>query len=201
MVCMSQAQLNAIAEAKAIEDSQARYKKYMEALAENDDTDIDIMPIILNDEPYLEIQGMFFNEHQIAKDAEPSEMLVIEKDVLDRSSQFIIGRFGFAVQNRGKIVFEVFVDGKRVDGFGTNLPYVENGGVYDTTLFKYPNWVKANKDGIHKIHIKAGIITGIVDGNTKGKGEGLGLKVWGQVKAVVEKDFIIELKPHKLPID
>jgi len=198
---MTQAQLRAIAEAKAIEEAQARYAAYMAALAENDDTDIDVVPIILNDEPYLEIQGMFFDEHQIPKDAEPSEVLVIEKDVLDRSSQFIIGRFGFAVQNRGKIVFEVFVDGKRVDGFGTNLPYVENGGVYDTTLFKYPNWVRANRDGIHKIHVKAGIITGIVEGNTNGKNEGLGLVKWGEVKAIVEKDFIIELKPHKLPID
>jgi hypothetical protein len=170
----------------------------MAALGENDTTDIDVEPIILNDDPYLEIQGMFFNESEITKEEEPMEKLVIEKDVLDRSSGFIVGRFGFAIQNRAKIVFEVTVDGKKVDDFGTNLPYMENGGVYDTTLFKYPGSAKANKDGIHKVHIRAGLITGIVEGNTKGRNEGLGLTKWGEVKAIVEKDFVIELLPHKI---
>ena len=199
--CMTEAQLAAIAEAKKVEDMQARNEVYMAALGENDTTDIDVEPIILNDDPYLEIQGMFFNESEITKDEEPAEKLVIEKDVLDRSSGFIVGRFGFAVQNRAKIVFEVKVDGKRVDGYGTNLPYMENGGVYDCPLFNYndiENTASANKDGDHKIHVKAGLITGIVEGNTKGRNEGLGLVKWGKVKAIVEKDFVIELLPHKI---
>lgn len=198
MVCMTEAQLVAIAAAKKIEDEIEAYNVYRERLGENDTTDIDVVPIILNDEPYLEIQGIFFNESEITKDEEPMEKLVIEKDVLDRSSGFIIGRFGFAIQNRAKIVFEVTVDGKKVDDFGTNLPYMENGGVYDTTLFKYPNSAKANKDGAHKVHIRAGLITGIVEGNTKGRNEGLGLTKWGEVKAIVEKDFVVELLPHKI---
>jgi len=199
MACMTKEQLEAIAEAKRIEDEQARYKEYMARIKENDNTDIDVVPILLNDEPYLEIQGMFFNEQGgFTEDMVPAEELVIEKDVLDRSSGFIVVRFGYAIQNRGKIVFEVSLDGKKLDKYGTNLPYMSNGGVYETTLFEYPGEAKFNKDGKHKVHVKAGVITGIVEGNTKGKNEGLGLKTWGQVKNIVEKDFVIELKPHKI---
>lgn len=202
MVCMTEAQLKAIAEAKALaakeEAEQAKYEAYMTALGENDDTDIDVVPIILNDSPYLEVQGIFFDENQITKEDEPAQELTIEKDVLDRSSGFIIGRFGFAIQNRGKIVFEVSIDGKKLNDYGTNLPYMESGGVYDTTLFRWPNGAKQNKDGKHKIHVKAGVITGIVEGNTNGKNEGLGLVKWGEVKAITEADFVVNLLPHKI---
>ena len=190
MVCMTEAQLAAIAAAKKLEEEMERIEAYKAMLAEQDTTDIDVVPIILNDDPYLEIQGMFFNEKQIVKDDEPATELTIEKDVLDRSTGYIIGRFGFAIQNRAKIVFEVTVDGKKVDDFGTNLPYMENGGVYDCPLFKYPNSAKANKKGAHKVHVKAGLITGGVDSQ-------LGLVTWGKVKAITEADFVINLLPHK----
>jgi hypothetical protein len=206
---MTKEQLEAIAAAKAeaerlqaeqdaFDAEMAIIEAYKKKLGENDDTDIDVVPIILNDDPFLEIQGMFFNEQGgFTEEMEPVEELTIEKDVLDRSSGFIVVRFGYVIQNRGKIVFEVSLDGKKIDGFGTNLPYLSSGGLYDTTLFEYPGTAKANKDGKHKVHVKAGIITGIVEGNTNGKNEGLGLKTWGEVKGITEADFVINLLPHK----
>ncbi len=203
MACLTQAQIEAIAAAKveaekikaeqdAFEAEMAIAEAYRKKLGENDDTDIDVVPIILNDDPYLEIQGMFFNEQGgFTEEMEPATELTIEKDVLDRSSKFIIGRFGFIIQNRAKIVYEVSVDGKKVNGFGTNLPYMESSGLYETTLFEYPNSAKANKDGKHKVHVKAGLITGIVE-------KELGLITWGKVKAITEADFVINLLPHKI---
>jgi hypothetical protein len=64
-------------------------------------------------------------------------------------------------------------------------------GVYDTTLFKYPNWAQANRDGTHNIHVKAGLITGIAESQ-------LGLITWGQVKGIRETDFTIKLLPHEI---
>jgi len=137
------------------------------------------------------VEGMFFNENQITKDDEPQMLLEIEKDVLDRSSGFIIGRFAFEIEARSKIVFEVTLDGVKIDDFGTNLPYMETSGVYDTTLFKYPNSARANKDGVHKVHVKAGLITGIVESQAD-------LIEWKAVEATSESLFFIKLLPHKI---
>lgn len=130
--------------------------------------------------------GMYFNQSQITKEDEPSTELTIKKDILDHSSQELIGRFEFDIPSRSKIVFSVTVDGKKVDDYGTNLPYMESSGVYDTTLFKYPNSARANKLGKHKIHVKCGLITNIVESKE-------GLTVWKQAEAVSEADFIINL--------
>lgn len=139
----------------------------------------------------IECLGMFFNENEITKDAEPTTALNIEKDVLDRSSGFIVGRFGFEIDRRSKLVFEVTLDGVKMDDYGTNLPYMESSGVYDTTLFEYPGSAKANEDGEHNVHVKSGLITGIVENQ-------LGLVDWAKVQAYSEADFTITLLPHKI---
>ncbi len=137
------------------------------------------------------VEGMFFNENQITKDDEPQILLEIEKDVLDRSSGYIIGRFLFNITSRSKIVFEVTLDGVKIDDFGTNLPYMETSGIYDTTLFKYPNSARANKDGIHRVYIKAGLITGIVESQKD-------LIEWDAIENTSESLFFIKLLPHKI---
>jgi hypothetical protein len=137
------------------------------------------------------VEGMFFNENQITKDDEPQILLEIEKDVLDRSSGYIIGRFLFNIASRSKIVFEVTLDGVKIDDFGTNLPYMETSGIYDTTLFKYPNSARANKDGIHRVYVKAGLITGIVESQKD-------LIEWDAIENTCESLFFIKLLPHKI---
>lgn len=139
----------------------------------------------------IECMGMYFNESSIDEDELPATELTIEKDVLDRSSGYIIGRFAFEIESRSKIVFEVTVDGRKVDDYGTNLPYMETSGNYDTTLFKYPNSAKANKNGKHKVHVKYGLIAGVVESQE-------GLIEWGDIQAIGEADFIINLLPHKI---
>ncbi|MGB9176490.1 MAG: hypothetical protein WCB46_07120 [Methanoregula sp.] len=179
------------AKAKSDAEYWAMVAEYKRRREEADNTGINVVPIILEDNPVIEVEGMFFNKNQIAKEDEPQKELVIKKDVLDRSTSYILGRFKFDIQNRAKIVFEVDIDGRKIDGFGTNLPYQEKSGVYDTTLFKYPNWTKANSDGTHKVHVKAGLITGIAESQ-------LGLITWGKVKAITEADFTIKLLPHEI---
>jgi hypothetical protein len=137
------------------------------------------------------VEGMFFNENQITKDDEPQILLEIEKDVLDRSSGYIIGRFLFNIASCSKIVFEVTLDGVKIDDFGTNLPYMETSGIYDTTLFKYPNSARANKDGIHRVYVKAGLITGIVESQED-------LIEWDAIENTSESLFFIKLLPHKI---
>ena len=179
------------ADAKTQAERDAKLADAKRKRDENDNTNINVVPIILDDNPVLEVQGMFFNKNQIAKEDEPQKELVIKKDVLDRSTGYIMGRFKFAIQNRAKIVFEVSLDGRVIEGYGTNLAYQESSGVYDTILFKYPNWAKANTDGPHKVHVKAGVITGIAEAQ-------LGLVTWGKVKAITEADFTIKLLPHEI---
>jgi len=195
MVCETPAQkaerLAAEAKAAAEAAEAARIAEEKRKREEDDKTDINVVPIILNDDPKLEVEGMFFNESEITKDEEPAIFLEIEKDVLDRSSGFIIGRFKFEIQNRAKIVFEVFVDGVKVDDYGTNLPYMEKSGVYDTTLFQWPNSKKANKDGMHSVQVKAGLIAGIVE-------KELGMITWGKVKAVTSEVFRVNLLTHQI---
>lgn len=159
--------------------------------AEDDKTDINVVPIDVPGEQKLEVLGLYFNESEITKDEEPAQELVIPKDVLDRSSGFILGRFKFEIPARSKIVFEVFVDGIKIDDFGTNLPYMESSGVYDTTLFEWPGSNKANRDGNHRVEIKAGLITGIVE-------KELGMVVWGKVKAVTHAVFNVKLLKHEI---
>jgi hypothetical protein len=91
-------------------------------------------------------------------------------------------------------VFRVSLDGKVIDDYGTGLPYGIGEGDYDTTLFNYndvPNTAKANKDGVHKLHVDYALITGIAE-------SALGLLEWGELKAKGSADFEIELLPHKI---
>ena len=127
---------------------------------------------------------------------EGAEELVIEKDVLDRSSGQIIGRFNYDTDARAKLVFTVSLDGKVLDEYGTGLPYNTGWGSYDTVLFRYPNGAKQNKDGVHKVHVEYALITGIAESQ-------LGLLEWGKFTESSKgtADFTIRLLPHKLPQD
>jgi len=138
-------------------------------------------------------EGIYFNKSSIASDDEPFTNLVIEKDVLDRSSGNIIARFDFEIESKSKLVFEVFFDGIKLDEYGTNLPYMETSGKYDTVLFRYPNSAKANRAGVHKIHVKCGLISGIVEASE--------ITEWKEVEAISEADFYIKLNPNKAPRD
>lgn len=135
----------------------------------------------------IELLGMFFNEVSIESDEEPQKKLVINKYNLDRSSKNIIGRFKYEINSRTKLIFNVSVDGVMVNEYGTNLPYETNAGNYDTVLFRYPNSAKANKDGLHKVHVEFGMIPNIVESSYK--------VVWDDVVAPGEADFEIELTP------
>lgn len=187
MVCKSQAEIEA---EKIIAKQKAKEAAYAAAQAENDNTDIRVAPIEVEGEPKVEIEGLFFNEGQITKEDEPAVYLEVEKDVLDRSTGNFIGRFKFEIPARSKLVYQVFVDGEKVDGYGTNLPYMESSGVYDTILFRYPNSAKANKDGKHEVYVKAGVITAITESQ-------IGLIDWGKVRGVTSETFVINLLPHK----
>ncbi|MFA5306110.1 MAG: hypothetical protein WC365_01535 [Candidatus Babeliales bacterium] len=133
--------------------------------------------------------GMYFNETSIDEDEEPSIDLTIKKYDLDRSSGFIIGRFKFDIESRSKLVFSVTLDGKKVDDYGTNLPYFEKSGIYDTTLFHYPNSARANKPGIHRVHVECGLIDKIVESSDRMK--------WYPAKAKSVADFVIRLLPNE----
>lgn len=164
--------------------------------AEDDTTKIRVVPISVTDDgSSVLLEGMFFDDWAgWTEEDEPEEALTIEKDVLDRSSGFIIGRFGYSIDARAKIVFRVSVDGNVLSDYGTGLPYGIGEGEYDTTLFKYPNSAKANKDGLHKVHVDYALITGIAE-------SALGLLEWGEMTAKGTADFTITLLPHKLPRD
>lgn len=135
--------------------------------------------------------GMYFNETSIDEDENPSIDLTIKKDELDRSSGNIVGRFQFEIENRTKLVFTVTLDGRKVDDFGTNLPYMEHSGIYDTVLFHYPNSARAMKPGIHRVHVECGLIDGIVESKE-------GLVDWKPAQAKSVADFIIRLLPNEI---
>jgi hypothetical protein len=159
----------------------------------DDTTKIHVVPIsVTDDQSTVILEGMFFDQWEgFTEEDEPQEKLTIEKDVLDRSTGNIIGRFSYAIDARAKLVYQVSVDGKKVDGYGTGLPYGIGEGEYDTILFKYPNTAKANKDGIHKVHVEYALITGIAESQ-------LGLLEWGKMTAKGTADFTITLLPHKI---
>jgi hypothetical protein len=192
--CKTPEQLRQEAEAAKIAAMEAeidRLKAEQQKLAENDTTDIRVAPIsVPNDMSAVELTGMYFNKPEIRLEDEPAQELVIEKDTLDRSSGHIIGRFEFKADARAKIVAKVFLDGKMIQEFGTNLPYETTTGTYDTVLFKYPNSARANTPGRHKVHVEYGMITGIAESQ-------LGLLNWGKVKGATTADFLIRLLPHK----
>lgn len=135
----------------------------------------------------IDLLGMFFNETEIAEDEEPQKKLTIKKYDLNRSTGNIIGRFQFEINSRTKLVWTVTLDGVMVGEFGSNLPYNVSAGKYDTVLFRYPGSAKANKDGLHKVHVEFGIIPNIVESSTK--------TTWDDIVAPGEVDFIIELLP------
>jgi hypothetical protein len=158
---------------------------------EDDNTDIRIAPIeVTDDQSTVELTGLYFNRKEIREEDEPAQELVIESDVLDRSSGMILGRFEYKADNRAKIVYKVFLDGKFIQESGTNLPYESTTGKYDTVLFKYPNSARANTPGRHKVHVEYGMIVGIVE-------KQLGLLDWGKIKGATSADFLIRLLPHK----
>jgi hypothetical protein len=164
--------------------------------AEDDKTKIRVVPIgVTDDDSTVMLEGMFFDDWKgWTEESEPQDKLTIEKDKLDRSSGYIIGRFAYDIAARAKIVYRVCVDGKVINDYGTGLPYGIGVGTHDTTLFKYPNSAKANKDGVHPVHVDYALITGIAESQ-------LGLLEWGELKAKGSADFEIKLLPHKLPVD
>jgi hypothetical protein len=192
--CKTPEQLRQEAEAAkiaALEAEIERIKAEQQKIAENDTTVISIAPIsVPNDQSTVELTGLYFNKNEIRLEDEPAQELVIEKDILDRSSGMIIGRFEFKADARAKIVYKVYLDGKLIQEAGTNLPYESTTGTYDTVLMKYPNSARANTPGRHKVHVEYGMITGIAESQ-------LGLLNWGKVKGATTADFLIRLLPHK----
>ena len=192
--CKTPEQIRQEAEAAkiaALEAEIERIKAEQQRIAENDTTDIQVAPIsVPNDMSTVELTGLYFNRPEIRLEDEPAQELVIEKDILDRSSGMILGRFEFKADARAKIAAKVFLDGKLVQEFGTNLPYETTTGTYDTVLMKYPNSARANTPGRHKVHVEYGMITGIAESQ-------LGLLNWGGIKGATTADFLIRLLPKK----
>jgi hypothetical protein len=192
--CKSPEQLRQELEAAKVAAMEAeidRLRSEQQKIAENDTTVISIAPIsIPNDQSTVELTGLYFNKPEIRLEDEPAQELVIEKDTLDRSSGMIIGRFEYKADARAKIVAKVFLDGKMIQEFGTNLPYESTTGIYDCVLLKYPNSARANIPGRHKVHIEYGMVVGIAESQ-------LGLLNWGTIKGATTADFLIRLLPHK----
>lgn len=160
----------------------------------NDTTNITVVPIeVTGDTSQVSLSGIFFNQNEIREEDEPAQALSISKDTLDRSSGYIVGRFKYKVDTRAKIIWQVAIDGRQIDGYGTGTPYGSIEGIYDTTLFRYPGTARANKDGPHKVHVEYGLITGIAE-------NALGLLDWGKVKSIGSSDFTITLLPHTVPL-
>jgi hypothetical protein len=164
--------------------------------SDDDKTNIHVVPIsVTNDQSTVELEGMFFNQQAgFTEEDQPKQAITIEKDVLDRSSGYIIGRFRYKLDARAKVLYRVSVDGKVIDDYGSGLPYGSGAGTMDPTLFKYPNSAKANKDGTHQVHVDYALITGITESQ-------LGLVEWGKFTAKGSADFEITLLPHKIPQD
>ena len=192
--CKSPEQLRQELEAAKVAAMEAeidRLRSEQQKIAENDTTVISIAPIsIPNDQSTVELTGLYFNKPEIRLEDEPAQELVIEKDTLDRSSGMIIGRFEYKADARAKIVAKVFLDGKMIQEFGTNLPYESTTGIYDCVLLKYPNSARANIPGRHKVHIEYGMVVGIAESQ-------LGLLNWGGIKGATTADFLIRLLPKK----
>lgn len=158
------------------------------AEAEDDLTQIRVVPIeVTGDTSEVELEGMFFDEWGgWTEDSEPVQSLELKKEEFNRSTRNIIGRFNYKIDARAKIVYQVYLDGKLVEGYGTGLPYEKGEGSYETILFKYPNGAKNNKAGWHIVDISYALITGIAE-------KGLGLIDWGQLKSKKEVRFGIKL--------
>jgi hypothetical protein len=165
-------------------------------MTETENVTQNIVPIsVPNDDSTVELEGLFFNMIDgFREEDEPEQAIEIEKDVLDRSSGYIVGRFRYKVAARAKIVFKVSFDGKVLGNFGSGVPYCSGEGTIDPTLFKYPNSAKANKPGVHKVKVEYGLITGISSSHVD-------LTTWGDVKAKGVADFTICLLPSKIVRD
>ena len=190
--CKTPEQIAVEAAAELAAAEAARIAEEKRKMAENDGTVISIVPIsVPNDQSTVELTGLFFNKQDGFRVEDiPAQELVIESDVLDRSSGMIIGRFEYKADARAKIVYRVFLDGKLIQEAGTNLPYESTTGIYDTVLFKYPNSARANIPGRHKVHVEYGMIVGITESQ-------LGLLNWGTIKGATTADFLIRLLPKK----
>jgi len=190
--CKTPEQIAVEAAAELAAAEAARIAEEKRKMAENDGTVISIVPIsVPNDQSAVELTGLFYNKQDGFRVEDiPAQELVIESDVLDRSSGMIIGRFEYKADARAKIVYKVYLDGKLIQEAGTNLPYESTTGIYDTVLFKYPNSARANIPGRHKVHVEYGMIVGIAESQ-------LGLLNWGTIKGATSADFLIRLLPHK----
>jgi len=166
----------------------------MTGTSESDTINIKVVPIeVTDDKSQVSLSGMFFNQNEIREEDEPVQALTIAKDTLDRSSGFIVGRFKYKIDARSKIIWQVAIDGRQLDGYGTGVPYGASEGIYDTPLFRYPGSARANKDGLHKVHVEYGLITGIAE-------NALGLLDGGRVRSIGSADFTINLLPHTAPL-
>lgn len=162
---------------------------------EDDNTDIRIAPIeVTDDQSTVKLIGLYFNRKEIRDEDEPESGLTIEREVLDRSSRYVFGRFEYDTSARAELVYRVYLDGKFVAEQRTNLPYGTFKGNYDTVLFKYPNGARWNKTGNHLLHVEYWLYTGITESQ-------LGLLDTGTPRSVDEADFYIKLLPYKTPRD
>lgn len=191
MDCKTPEQLAAEVAALEAARKAAREEDDRRKREEDDGTVINVVPIDVPGETRIELTGLYFNKSEIRAEDEPAQELIIEKDVLDRSTGMIFGRFEYKVPARAKIVWMAYIDGKRIFEGGSNLPYGATEGYYDIPIFWYPNSAAANKDGKHKVHVEYGVITGITESQ-------LGLLLWGKVKSATSADFLIRLLPHKI---
>lgn len=164
--------------------------------AEDDTTNIKVVPIeVTDDHSTVELEGLFFDTWAgYTEDDEPETEMTIEKDKLDRSTRYFIGRFFYDVAARAKIVYSVYLDGRKIDDYGTGLPYASGTGTMDPTLFRWPNSAKANKPGPHKVRVEYALITGIAE-------SALGLLDWGTLKSKKTAEFTVTLLPNKEPRD
>ena len=76
------------AERKAARDADDKRKRL-----EDDGTLVNFIPVDVAGETRIELTGLYFNKSEIRVEDEPAQELVIEKDVLDRSTGMIFCRF------------------------------------------------------------------------------------------------------------
>ena len=208
----------AAAVAKAQADLQALLAKQAAIAARNaatvaaekqdDTTKISEVPIDSTGNPSIvTVEGLFIPK-QAAQTSEdvPLKNIEIKEDVLLHTSGFIQARFRYILNTRAKIVYLSTLDGRGlVDNRitdeswvkeGTNLPYGAGLGYLDENILQWPNHAWAKTAGPHTIHLKVGLVDNIVEGDTKGANEGLGLLNWDQIHSVVEYDFPVNFIPR-----
>lgn len=181
------------AELAAIEDERRKR-------AEDDLTDISEAPIsIPNEDSEATCKGLFIPEWQAQTSEDtPLQEITIRKDKLLRIPEGFLARFEFHLDAPGKIVGDVYLDGKPMgkdeeSQFGTNFPFHMGDGYIDIPLPEWPGTAKALKAVMHELSIRYGMITGITYGN---KGV-LGLLTWGMIKAQKQAIFKVTILPSE----